>query len=48
MSHIYIGDRQLEPDEEEIPEDCDLTWEEIQQKKFDDFDPPETDFGGDL
>lgn len=42
MNHIYIGDRQLEPDEE--PDDG-LTYEERRQKEFDDFDPPDNDFG---
>jgi hypothetical protein len=39
-------DKWLEPDEE--PEDDGLTDAEREQKAFDDLDPPETDFGGDL
>lgn len=45
MNHIYIGDRQLEPDEDDMPEDCELTREELAKKQFDDFDPPDNDFG---
>ena len=47
MNHVYIGDRQLDPNEEpDIPDDG-LTDAERHQKEFDDFDPPDNDYGGD-
>lgn len=47
MSRVYIGDRQLNPDEEpDVPDDG-LTDAERRQKEFDDFDPPDNDYGGD-
>lgn len=74
MNHIYLGDYNLEPDDEPEPitETCDackgwgwfesygehagcaicegtgeivLTDAERRQKEFDDFDPPDNDFG---
>lgn len=47
MNHIYIGDRELDPPEDEDPEDG-LTDAERRQKEFDDFDPPDHDFGESL
>lgn len=39
-------DRWLEPDDDGLDEmDDGLTREERQQKEFDDFDPPDNDFG---
>lgn len=40
-------DRWLEPDDDDEPEDG-LTDAERRQKAFDDFDPPDNDYGGDL
>lgn len=37
----------LEPDDDDDPEDG-LTDAERRQKEFDDFDPPDNDYGGDL
>lgn len=41
---IYLGDYNLDPPEDNEPEDG-LTDAERRQKEFDDFDPPENDFG---
>lgn len=41
-------DRWLEPDDDGDDMDDGLTEQERRQKAFDDFDPPETDYGGDL
>lgn len=40
----YIGDRQLDPPEEDDPDDG-LTLREREQQAFDDFDPDDCDFG---
>lgn len=45
MSYPYAGDRQLDPPEDDDPEDC-LTDAERRQKEFDDYDPPNNDYGG--
>lgn len=42
-NHAYIGGPPLDPPEDE-PEDG-LTEAERRQKEFDDFDPPDNDFG---
>ena len=39
-------DRWLEPDDDGEPDDG-MTYEERRQKEFDDFDPPDNDFGMD-
>jgi len=44
VNWIYIGDRKLEPDDDDEPEDG-LTDAERRQKAFDDFDPPDAEFG---
>lgn len=42
-------DRWLEPNDDGIDDmDDGLTEQERRQKAFDDFDPPDTDYGGDL
>jgi hypothetical protein len=41
---IYLGDYNLEPPEDDDTEDG-LTDAERRQKAFDDFDPPDNDFG---
>lgn len=43
---IYLGDYNLDPPEDDIPDDG-LTEQERRQKAFDDFDPPEPEFEGD-
>lgn len=45
MNSIYIGDRQLDPPEDDDPKDG-LTDPERRQKAFDDYDPPDNDYGG--
>lgn len=47
MNSIYIGDRPLDPPEDDEQEDG-LTDAERRQKALDDFDPPDNDYGGDL
>lgn len=48
MNSIYIGDRPLDPIEEDDLEDG-LTEAERKQKEFDDFDPEDKDFAwGDI
>lgn len=42
-NRFYLGDYNLDPPEDE-PEDV-LTDAERRQKEFDDFDPPDHDFG---
>lgn len=42
-NRFYLGDHNLDPPEDE-PEDG-LTDAERRQKEFDDFDPPDNDFG---
>lgn len=39
-NRFYLGDHNLEPNEDDEPEDG-LTDAERRQKEFDDFDPPE-------
>lgn len=41
MNHIYIGDRELDPPEEDDEPEDGLTDAERRQKAFDDFDPPD-------
>lgn len=45
MSYPYAGDWMLDPPEYEDPEDG-LTDAERRQKAFDDYDPPDNDYGG--
>jgi len=42
-NRIYVGGPPLDPPDE--PEDGELTADERQQKAFDDFDPPDAEFG---
>lgn len=46
-NRFYLGDHNLEPPEDDEPEDV-LTDAERRQKAFDDFDPPDNDFGDPL
>ena len=41
---IYLGDHNLDPPDDDDPEDG-LTDAERRQKAFDDFDPPDNDYG---
>lgn len=40
---VYVGGPLLDPPDE--PEDGELTTEERRQKAFDDFDPPDAEYG---
>lgn len=43
-NHVYIGGPPLDPPDDDEPEDG-LTDAERRQKQFDDYDPPDNDFG---
>lgn len=47
MNYPYAGDHNIDPPEDDEPEDG-LTDAERQQKAFDDFDPDYEDFGDPL
>ncbi|MNO84274.1 hypothetical protein D3C76_756120 [compost metagenome] len=46
-NRFYLGDHNLDPPEDDEPEDS-LTDAERRQKAFDDFDPDDNDFGDPL